>query len=265
MFYYFAKIGWLLAQPSSLILLLLVAGTVLLWSRYARAGRRLVAAAALLYAVIGLSPLGHAVLLPLEDRFPPADLANGPAPVGILLLGGAQDMSVSVARGRPALNEAGERFLEAAVLARRFPEAKILFSGGAGGILFEDEREARGAARIFSELGIARDRLLLEDQARNTYQNAVLMKAMAKPKPGERWLLVTTASHMPRAMGCFRQVGFAVEPWPVDYRTRGSADLASFFTRPSSGLRRFDLASRQWVGLLMYRLTGRTNALFPGP
>ena len=83
--------------------------------------------------------------------------------------------------------------------------------------------------------------------------------------PGKRWLLITSAYHMPRAMGAFRQAGFDVEPWPVDYRTRGTADLTRPFDKVSEGLRRVDVATREWVGLLAYWVTGRSDALFPGP
>ncbi len=265
MFFYIAKIIWFVAQPSSLLLLLLLAGTVMLWSRYARAGRRIVLAAALLLLAAGLSPLGHAVMLPLEERFPPADLSAGRAPDGIIVLGGALDMLVSAARGQPALTEAGERVVEAAMLARRFPNARIVVSGGSGGVIYDRGSEAVDAAKIFAGLGIAPARVLLEGRSRDTYENALYTKEMIKPTQEQRWLLVTSANHMPRSIGCFRNVGFDVEPWPVDYRTRGREDLARFFSKPSSGLRRVDIAVRQWAGLVIYRLIGRTASLFPAP
>lgn len=265
MFFYLAKIVWFLVQPSTLMLLMLIVGLVMLWTRYARTGRRLVALAVVLLTIAGLSPLGHAIMLPLENRFPSADLSSGKAPDGIILLGGAQDMLVSAARGRPSLTEAGERFLEAAMLAKRFPQAKLLISGGSGGIIYNRQSEADAAAEIFADLGIAETRILRDSRSRDTYENARYSKEVADPKPGERWLLVTSANHMARAMGCFRTVGFAVEPWPVDYRTRGRDDLGKFFYRPSSGLRRVDIATRQWAGLIAYRLTGRIDSFFPAP
>jgi uncharacterized SAM-binding protein YcdF (DUF218 family) len=91
------------------------------------------------------------------------------------------------------------------------------------------------------------------------------VKALVDPKPGERWLLVTSAWHMPRSIGIFRRVGFTVEPWPVDYRTADAWDLLRLFDAPADGLKRLDTATREWVGLLIYRLTGRTDALFPAP
>lgn len=265
MFFYAAKIAWFLAQPSNAMLLLLLLATALLWTSWARAGRRLVLASALLLLITGLSPLGHVMLLPLEDRFQPADLTQGPAPAGIIVLGGSEDTLVGRARGVTALNEAAERLTEAAVLARRFPQARIVFTGGAAQLLYEGRSEAAGAEALLTGLGVERERLLLEDQARDTYENALLTKALVGPMPGERWLLITSGFHMPRAMGCFRAVGFTVEPWPVDYRTRGPADRFRFFDRPSEGWRRVDIATREWAGLVAYRLAGRIDRTLPAP
>ena len=86
-----------------------------------------------------------------------------------------------------------------------------------------------------------------------------------QPKPGERWLLVTSAHHMPRAVGCFRRIGFDVVPYPVDWRSRGAVDLVVPFATVASGLARTDVAVKEWVGLVVYRLTGKTSELFPGP
>jgi uncharacterized SAM-binding protein YcdF (DUF218 family) len=165
-----------------------------------------------------------------------------------------------------AMNEAGERFTEALALARRYPSAKVVFTGGAVEILSAPAVGADAARAIFGDLGIDEGgRLLLESKARDTWENAVNVKALVDPKPGERWLLVTSAWHMPRSIGIFRRVGFAVEPWPVDYRTADAWDLLRLFDAPADGLKRFDTAMREWIGLLAYRLTGRTDALFPAP
>jgi uncharacterized SAM-binding protein YcdF (DUF218 family) len=121
------------------------------------------------------------------------------------------------------------------------------------------------ASRLLKELGVAPERILIEQQSRNTVENAVLSKQIAQPKPGERWLLVTSAYHMPRSVGVFRQAGFPVEPYPVDWRTRGFADALRPFSTIGDGLRRTDTAVREWIGLAAYWLTGRTSAFFPGP
>ena len=269
MFFYIAKVIWFVLQPSTLIALLIAYGAILIWTGWARWGRRFVTIGAILLLVVGLSPLGNALILPLEDRFPRADLDQPPPPTGIIILGGAEDRLVGRARGAPTLNEAGERLLEGAILAQRFPDAKIAFSGGDAGILYESDTEAEGAAALLTQLGVVRDRLILESDARDTYENAIFLKKDLERRgeldPSKRWLLVTSAYHMPRSVGAFREAGFTVEPWPVDYRTQGPADFTRPFSKVSEGLRRVDVATREWVGLFAYWLTGRTDALFPAP
>lgn len=262
LFFYVSKLVWFVVQPSSLILLLLAGGAMLtVWRR--RWGLRLVLLGALAYVVAGFSPLGHWLILPLEDRFPRAELD---APVnGIIVLGGAIDTVVSKGRRMTALNEAAERLTEGAALAKRFPQTRLVFSGGSAEILYRGTTEAAGAKRLFARLGIAPERLILEDRSRNTAENAAFTRDLVQPQPGERWLLVTSAFHMPRAVGCFRAAGFEVIPRPVDYRTSGSDDLRRFFPRASEGLRRVDLAAKEWAGLLAYYLTGRTGVLLPAP
>jgi uncharacterized SAM-binding protein YcdF (DUF218 family) len=267
MFFYLAKGLWFLLQPSTLIALLIGYGAILIWTGWARWGRRFVTIGAILLLLAGLSPLGNALILPLENRFPRANLDDPPPPTGFIILGGAEDRLVGTARHAPALNEAAERIVEAAILARRFPEAKIAFTGGDAGILYTSGSEAEGAEALLTALGIAKDRLILEAAARDTYENAVFLKEELTKQgdvgPGKRWILITSAHHMPRSIGAFRKAGFEVEPRPVDYRTRGKADLMRPFDKVSEGLRRVDVAAREWVGLVAYWLTGRSDMLFP--
>jgi uncharacterized SAM-binding protein YcdF (DUF218 family) len=264
MFFAVSKILGFFALPANALVVLGVLGTLLLATRWKRVGIRLAAVGLLLIAVCGLSPLGNALMLPLEDRFPPWDPSRG-APDGIVVLGGAFENGVSGARGVVTLNDAAERMTSAVELARRFPAARILFSGGSGQLMASGPSEAALAQRLFTDLGIDPGRLILEDRSRDTAENAVFSKALAEPKSGEHWLLVTSASHMPRAVGAFRRAGFPVDAYPVDWRTRGPIDLILPFVNVSDGLKRTDTAMREWVGLAIYRLTDRSSELFPGP
>ncbi len=264
MFFVLSKVLGFFAIPSNLVISVGIVGLLLLPTRFARAGRRLAFASLAILAVIGLSPVGNALILPLEDRFPAWDAARG-APDGIVVLGGAISPDVSSARNDVALNEAAERLTAVADLARRYPNARILFSGGSGALIFDEGTEAEFAVRMLESFGIARGRIVLEDRSRNTVENALFSKEIAQPKPGERWLLVTSAYHMPRSMGVFRKVGFAVEPYPVDWRTRGAEDAWRAFPTMGDGLRRTDTAVREWVGLAAYWLAGKSSQLFPGP
>jgi uncharacterized SAM-binding protein YcdF (DUF218 family) len=132
-------------------------------------------------------------------------------------------------------------------------------------LISTDAREADYAAMVFDSLGIDRSRLIIERNSRNTLENAEFSKAIANPKRGERWLLVTSAFHMPRAVGLFRKAGFPVEPYPVDWRTGDKSDLASFAMAATDGLLKTDIAVREWIGLIAYRLNGKTEDLLPGP
>lgn len=264
MFFELSKILWFFAQPSNVILIMLALGGALGWSGRERPGLQMCAAGAALYAILGLSPVGHLLLLPLEERFLRPELQPDYAPKGVIVLGGAVDSLVSGARGQAALNEAAERMTEAVALSRRFPQALIVFTGGSAELIYETEPETEAAKRLFTALGVDPSRVIYESQSRNTYENAQWTRAALGDRADGDWVLVTSAFHMPRAMGLFRAAGFKVRPWPVDYRTRGAQDAWRFFARSSEGLRRADLAAKEWAGLLVYWLSGRTDALFPG-
>ena len=264
MFFYAAKILGFMANPSNVLILAGIVGALMLRTRFAHAGWRLVIASLVLLALLGFSPIGNALIVPLEQRFPPWDHGHGP-PHGIVVLGGAVTPDVSHARNTVALNEAAERLTAAADLARRYPDARIIYSGGSAALIANGPTEAQAALRLFESLGVAPGRVIAEDKSRNTVQNAVFSRALAQPKPGERWLLVTSAYHMPRSIGVFRQAGFRVEAYPVDWRTRGIGDALRPFATMGDGLRRADTAMREWTGLLIYWLSGRSSEFFPGP
>jgi len=263
-FFLLSKILGFFALPSNLIALLAALGVALLFTRFWRAGRAVATVAVVLLLLAGFSPLGNLLMYPLEERFPPWDSSRG-GPAGIVVLGGAISPEVSAARGAPDLNEAAERVTAVADLARKYPAARIIYSGGNASLVLAGGNEADVAVGLLESFGIARSRIVVENRSRNTIENAIFSKELAAAKPGGRWLLVTSASHMPRAMGVFRQVGFAVEAYPVDWRTSGAIDLALPFGSLAGGLGRTDAAMREWVGLLVYWLTGRSAALFPGP
>jgi uncharacterized SAM-binding protein YcdF (DUF218 family) len=263
-FFVLSKVLGFFALPSNFLITIGLAGLILLCTRFTRLASWLIVTSIVLLAIAGLSPLGNALMVPLEQRFPPWNPSHG-APDGIVVLGGSLSPEISAARNAVALNEAAERITVAVELARRYPDARIVFSGGNAALIREGGIEAAFAVQEFEALGIPHERIIAEEQSRNTVENAVFSRLIAQPKPGERWLLVTSAYHMPRAMGVFRAAGFPVEAYPVDWRTRGPIDATEPFVSLGDGLRRTDTAVREWVGLVAYRLTGKTAELFPAP
>jgi uncharacterized SAM-binding protein YcdF (DUF218 family) len=263
-FYHVSKVGWFFLEPSNLLVAVSAGGILLLAMGFARLGRQLAGAGVALLLVFGLSPAANWLILPLEMRFPPPQL-DGRRVDGIVVLGGALLERQTLAHGPAVLNDAGERLVAMADLARRFPDARVIFTGGAGVYSGAPIPEGEVLRRKLGEFGLPEGRVIIESRSVNTHENATLTKAIADPKPGETWLLVTSAWHMPRSVGIFRQQGWDVVAYPVDHRTAGWGDAWRWFGTVSEGLRRTDVAVKEYVGLAVYRLTGRTNALFPAP
>jgi uncharacterized SAM-binding protein YcdF (DUF218 family) len=264
LFFFLSKTLGIMLLPTNFLIGVGVIGAILLATRFASLGRRFLIASVILLALCGFSPLGNWVLYPLEQRFPPWDPARG-APDGIVVLGGSIDPDISIAHGAPVVRAAADRVIATAALARQYPNARIIFTGGSGNLISNDVREADYATEIFESLGIPRARVTVERRARNTEENAEFSKAIAAPKSGERWLLVTSAFHMPRSVGLFRKAGFAVEPYPVDWRVGGLGDLTKFWIFSVEGLGAVDTGIREWMGLAAYRISGKTDEFLPGP
>ncbi|KAA0125748.1 YdcF family protein [Methylobacterium sp. P1-11] len=264
MFFPVSKVIFFVITPSNFCIFAILLGlAVAALTRRRRTGLGLALLGTLLLAAAGLSPLSDVALIPLEQRFP-AFPDDGPAPAGIIVLGGGIEAGISESRRQIVFNDAGERPIYLGDLARRFPTARLVFSGGSG-FIAGGMAEADVVSRQADVIGVPRTRLILENRSRNTRENAAFSAALVQPKSGERWLLVTSAWHMPRAVGCFRQAGFTVDAFPVDYRTRGWSDVAHVHGFASDGLLQFDLAVKEWIGLIAYRLSGYTPDWLPGP
>lgn len=263
MFFILSKTVAVVLQPSNLIVIIIVAGLLLMATGWRRAGRRLAIVGGVLLAMAGFLPLGAMLDHVLENRFPPWSAARG-APDGIVVLGGAISPELSRIFGWPVVNADAGRVFAIARLARAYPEARIIYSGGDASLGGNKTAEADYLLPLLDSLGIARDRVMLEARSRNTAENAAFSKAIAQPKPGERWLLVTSAQHMPRAVGCFRRVGFAVEAYPVAWHSGPKTGYRPSF-QFGSNLARLDNAANAWIGLFAYWLTGRTSQFLPSP
>jgi uncharacterized SAM-binding protein YcdF (DUF218 family) len=264
LFFVISKTLGIMLMPTNFMIGLGLIGAILLATRFRRLGRRLMVVALVLLAICAWSPLGKLLMYPLEQRFPAWDASKG-APDGIIVLGGPIDADLSAIHGRAVISAAGDRIVSTAMLAHRYPNARLLYTGGSANLLSNDAKEADYAAELFEGLGIARSRLLMERASRNTLENAEFSRAMVNPKTGERWLMVTSGFHMPRAVGLFRKTGFEVEAYPVDWKLGKGSDIFSFFSAAGDGLAYTDSAVREWMGLIAYRLAGKTDALLPGP
>lgn len=266
MFFALSKIAWFVLAPSNLLLIAIALGLALVsFTRLRRTGLALAWGGAALVAILGFSPAASLLMNALETRFP-LHVDDGVAPTGIIVLGGSIAQDATMDLGQPVVNESADRLIVGATLALRWPQARLVLSGGSGRLVGTDRHtEAEAMAALMTDLGIPAERLVVEDRSQNTWQNAVYSREAAEPQPGERWLLVTSAWHMPRSMGVFRAAGFEVVPYPTDFRTVGGDEGLRAFRSIAEGLQRLDITVREIVGLVAYRATGRTDALFPGP
>ncbi|MCA9836575.1 MAG: YdcF family protein [Trueperaceae bacterium] len=258
-----SKLVWWLLQPSRFWVLVVCLSTFLLFSSWFRLGRWLLLVATVMVLLTLSLPLHLYLARPLESRFPILEL---PEKIdGIIVLGGAVDQILTQTYGQASLNGAAERMTEALKLAQLHPEAKLVFSGGSAEVNPRSNfKESDVAIQFFRDLGISNDRLVLESKSRNTYENVLYSKELLKPQEGEIWLLVTSAMHMPRSVGIFRKLDWTVLPYPVDFRVgkNRATDPPRFF---SDKLSIIDLASKEWLGLLSYKLMGRIDTFFPLP
>ncbi len=264
MFFLASKLLWIIAAPTNLMVGVAGLGLLLYVLGRSRPGLRLVTGAVLALVLLGVLPVGTLMLRPLEDRFPQTSL-DGLQPDGIVVLGGAIDQVIGAARGQVTISESATRITAAAELARRYPKARLVYTGGSAALVSEIGGEAEDARRLWVALGIDPGRITIEDRSRNTDENARFVRDLLRPAPGQTWILVTSAYHMPRSVGLFRAAGFPVVPYPVDYHTTGTWRDALPNLQLSLGLARLDFAAREWIGLGAYRLSGKIAAVFPGP
>ncbi|HUH49547.1 MAG TPA: YdcF family protein [Mycoplana sp.] len=263
MSYLASKIFWLAAQPLSLAFLAVVVALVFGWFGRKRLQALSMAVSALILFVTLYTSAGTVMLQGLENHIPRAAMPSA-GPGCVIVLGGSFEAEVIASRGGLEMNQAGDRFVETLRLAQTYPDARILVSGGDGSFSGRYAGDAAVATEFFGRLGLPAGRLIQETRSRTTFENVENTKSLLAENGLDNCLLVTSAFHMPRAIGLFGKAGLNVLPWPTDYRTSGAARLALDFTQPSANAQLTTTAMREWVGLLAYYLAGRTPALLPG-
>jgi len=262
LFFWISKLVWLILSPDSLLLILLLLTCLLLHRGSYRMAKGLHTLVAVICLLIAMLPLGDWLLAPLETRFP----ANPDLPqtiAGIVVLSGAEDAVLSSLWKQVEMGDGAERDLAFMHLARQYPAARLIFTGGSGSMLDQSHKAADVAKTLFRQAGMDTAMIVFERESRNTYENAIFSKKIAAPQPGENWVLITSAWHMPRSMGIFSRAGWPMLPYPVDHRTRkdGLFRIELDFSGHLDGLK---MATKEWLGLAAYRCTGKTTTLLPG-
>jgi|JI10StandDraft_1071094.scaffolds.fasta_scaffold209932_2 uncharacterized SAM-binding protein YcdF (DUF218 family) len=253
--FFISKLLAFSTQPLTWVAVLLFA-SLMVWRKPALS-RALTATALALLLVMGWQPLPEWLIRQLESQYtempPDADLKEY---VGAIVLGGASEEGyITQAHTQPLLNHAAERMTAPIALLRRNPHLRIVFTGGEGALLAQGPAEAQRARAFFDSAGLPADRLEYESASRTTHENAVLTAQLPGVDVTQRWLLLTSAWHMPRSMATFRKAGWNVTAYPVDFRTGNETPWHTYSLR--DGARNWQLVLHELLGLTAYRLTGR--------
>lgn len=258
-----SKLFWVFFSPANILVLMLLLGVFLSSAKaktWQNVGHKLCFDIALLFFFIAVFPVGDWMLTPLENRFAPVKPDHVD---GIIVLGGDEHALISEKRGQPAMLDSARRYIEFATLAREYPKAKLVFSGGSGLLAPEAKmKDAEVAKEALAGLGVPVDRMVFEDASRNTRENATMAFELVKPTPEQNWLLVTSAWHMARSMACFRKAGWNVYPAPTGYMTNGTVSSKLQFNLEDH-LQKMTLATHEFYGLIAYKLLGYTDSVWP--
>lgn len=260
LFLVLSKTTWVLIRPETLLVLLFVLPLLLLWRRRISAAFRALLFVLAVTMFIGLVPVGYLVLNPLERAYAPNPELS--APTGIIVLGGMEDIAPAYTGKIAQVNHAGERLIVTYELAQRFPEAKVLYSGGRVILNPDSAPGIQVGPKILRRLGLPDARLIVENRSRTTAENAVLAREKVPDQSAGPWVLVTSAFHMPRALGTFCAAGWRdLIPYPTDYRGGNLKadikwDLAEHLIQLNTGV-------KEWIGLAAYKVTDRTKAFLP--
>jgi len=261
LFFWLSKLIWTVIRPDSLLVIFAVTGIIFWFSGAEKKAKWTLSCVVLAIITITIFPLGTVLLVPLEHRFP----TNPTLPKrvdGVIMLGGAEKNHLTQLWQQPEMNDAAERYIGFARLVRAYPNAAHIYTGGSGNPMHQELSDANTARQIFMDIGLDTSNIVFENRSRNTYENGLFAKELVHPEPGQTWVLVTTAAHIPRSMGVFNRLGWSVIPYPVDHFTRPDRKIKPGLDF-SGNLSRLVMAANEWTGLAAYYITGKTNTLLP--
>lgn len=261
LFFILSKVVWFCISPDSLLFILIVSSFALFLFKKEKLARRVLTIAVSLMIIITLFPIGEWLAVPLEHRFE----TNPQLPQqvdGIIVLSGSEDAHRSYLWKQPEFNAGAERLTTFVTLARKYPNAKLVHSGGSGSLTLQKFKEAEVAGSLYDGLGLDTTRIIFEAESRNTFENVRNSKEIINPQNGENWVVITTATHMVRTVGIFQKQGWDVIPYPVDHKTKKGHNLRMTYDF-AHNLYVLRSVMREWLGLITYRAAGKTSALLP--
>jgi uncharacterized SAM-binding protein YcdF (DUF218 family) len=254
------RLGSHIIEPVALLAILVLASIVATIVRRRRLALLLQVTALIIVTLTGILPGGAWLALPLEERFP----SNPSLPDhvdGIIVLGGTERVLQSAAWHQPIFSDPTP-ILVFLALGRQYPHAKLIFTGGMHPRNAPSPTEADIVREFVRALNMDDHRILYEARSQNTLENALFSRDLVHPDTGQRWILVTQAISMPRAVAVFRHAGWNVIPFPAGYLSKGDGRVSASLDLLGE-LSLASVALHEWGGLLAYRLMDYTDELFP--
>lgn len=261
LFFVTSKIAWAFFSPDSLLLILLLFATVLIARKKYKTARLVISIVFAFTALISIFPFAQALLIPLENRFElnpkiPNDIT------GIIVLSGGVNSRISAMTGQVQANEQIDREIAMISLQEKYPESRIYYAGGSSSIFSQNFEVADTVEALMESIGIESNRIEYERNSRNTFESATNLFDLARPNENENWILLTSAFHMPRSVGVFCSIGWPVIAYPVDLRSEGRIRFSPNMD-VAENMSLLKVATKEWIGLLAYRITGKIDNLFP--
>lgn len=248
-------------QPLNLLCLIGIIGFFARF-RYPKCGQKIINLTLIAIIAFGIIPLGPLLITLLERQYP-ASSAMPSQIDGIIVLGGAFEPAMSRKMGQLSVNDSIERFLCFVDLGKKNPSAMMISSGGNGDILNPDVLESDDAKAFFALTTLNNRDIVYEDKSKNTYENALYSKEIAKPNKGENWVVITSAYHMPRAVGIFQKLDWDIIPYPCDFKTSGDYKIFNNLPNIAMNFSYLNIAIKEIFGMIVYYLTGKSAFIFP--
>ena len=180
---------------------------------------------------------------------------------GIVILAGATNPYLTKEHKQLNFNDSIERLTESIFLINKYPNAKVIFAGGTGSISFSELDHATVAKKFFENMGINSDKIIFERKSRNTYENLLFAKEIAKPNLNEKWLLITSAFHLRRSLAIAEKLEWNFIPYATDFNKPKNFTLDFSFDL-FSNIFQLQKASHEWIGIISYYLMGRSSRVF---
>jgi len=252
MFFLLSKILEPLLQPLTYIVLLTL--FALIFFHKPRLSKTCLLLALICVFTFSTPFLPNALIAHLEHRYTPPDPL--PHVDAVIVLSGMVVLEKSTPE-KIEFGEGVERILEGIRLVKQGVADRLILSGGSGSLTEQTKSEARMLRQFAMDFGIPDQRILVEPSSRNTYENAVETAKLMRRHGISSSILVTTASHLPRAMGCFRKIGVEPIPYGVDFHSDQNSHITPGDFIPNVGnLRGLTWILHEYFGLVMYKAAG---------